>query len=69
MNFDPGVSRFFGNRSQLGELLCTGLPEVDEGKVISFPKRRRVCWEHPTNPGESTELVAGVRFELTTFGL
>jgi len=58
---------------KLGEFFGTGWPEITESKVISlpksFPKRRRACYWSFASPLDSIELVAGVRFELTTFGL
>jgi len=58
---------------KLGEFFGTGWPEIDKGKVISFPnlfqKEEGSVGSISTNPCESIELVAGVRFELTTFGL
>jgi integrase len=54
---------------KLGEFFGTGWPETGQGKVISFPKRRRASYWRFGSPCESVRLVAGVRFELTTFGL
>jgi hypothetical protein len=70
----PLLQRFqengvIGVAEKLGELFGTGWPEIGKGKLVSFPKRRRACWEQPTSTCKSVELVAGVRFELTTFGL
>src|SRR5208282_3601655 len=56
-------------RTHHGAAGGTGWPEMDKGKVISFPKRRRASYWRFGSPCESGRLVAGVRFELTTFGL
>jgi Phage integrase family len=58
---------------KLGQLFGSEWPENQRVKSDffpkSFPKRKRACREHPTSPLVSIQLVAGVRFELTTFGL
>jgi integrase len=55
---------------KLGDFFGTGWPEIDRGKVISFPNLSQKE-EGPAGgtPASPCELVAGVRFELTTFGL
>ena len=56
---------------KLGELFGTKWLEIEDSDFFpkSFPERRRACYWSFASPLVSIELVAGVRFELTTFGL
>jgi hypothetical protein len=61
------------NAGKLGDFLGRGWPEIDKVKVISFPNLSQKEEGLPIGCSEalakSVRMVAGVRFELTTFGL
>jgi len=45
---------------KLGQLFDTGGPEIDKGKVISFPNlSQRACWWNPASPCESVRFGCG----------